>query len=77
MELSDHIKGKHTLQDMQKQQFEAFIGQFMFSETEKAILFDIYAEKLPMWKIGNKYGYSESGIRKIHTRLLKKIIKYL
>ena len=77
MELSDHIKGKHTLQDMQKQQFEAFIGQFMFSETEKAILFDIYAEKLPMWKIGNKHGYSESGIRKIHTRLLKKIIKYL
>ena len=73
----DHIKGKHTLQDMQKQQFEAFIGQFMFSETEKAILFDIYAEKLPMWKIGNKHGYSESGIRKIHTRLLKKIIKYL
>ena len=77
MELSDHIKGKHTLQDMQKCEFEAFIGQFMFSETEKAILFDIYDKKLYMWEIGNKYGYSESGIRKIHTRLLKKIIKYL
>mgnify|MGYP003462511534 CR=1 FL=1 len=77
MELSDHINTKHTLQDMQKCEFEAFISQFMFSETEKSILFDIYAEKLPMWKIGNKHGYSESGIRKIHTRLLKKIIKYL
>lgn len=74
---SDHINTKHSLQEMRKQEFEAFIEQFMFSETEKAILFDIYAEKLPMWKIGNKYGYSESGIRKIHTRLLKKIIKYL
>jgi DNA-directed RNA polymerase specialized sigma subunit len=62
---------------MQKQQFEAFIGQFMFSETEKAILFDIYDKKLYMWEIGNKYGYSESGIRKIHAKLLKKIIKYL
>lgn len=74
---SDHIKGKHSLQKMQKQQFETFIGQFMFSETEKAILYDIYSEKLYMWEIGNKYGYSESGIRKIHTRLLKKIIEYL
>lgn len=74
---SDHINTKHSLQEMQKQQFEEFIERFMFSETEKAILFDIYAKKLPMWKIGNKYGYSESGIRKIHTRLLKKIIKYL
>lgn len=74
---SDHIKGKKALQDMQKQQFEEFIERFMFSETEKAILYDIYSEKLYMWEIGNKYGYSESGIRKIHTRLLKKIIKYL
>jgi DNA-directed RNA polymerase specialized sigma subunit len=74
---SDHIKGKKALQDMQKQQFEEFVSQFMFSETEKAILFDIYDKKLYMWEIGNKYGYSESGIRKIHAKLLKRIIKYL
>ena len=75
--MSQHTDTKHTLQDLPKKEFMEFIDGFMFSETEKAILFDIYAEKLPMWKIGNKYGYSESGIRKIHTRLLKKIIKYL
>ena len=74
---TSHINTKHTLQDLSKAEFIAFIDEFLFSETEKAILLDIYAEKLPMWEIGNKYGYSESGIRKIHTRLLKKIIKYL
>ena len=75
--MSQHTDTKHTLQDLPKKEFMEFIDGFMFSETEKAILFDIYAEKLSMWQVGNKYGYSESGIRKIHTRLLKKIIKYL
>lgn len=75
--MSDHINTKHELQDLSKKEFTEFIDRFMFSETEKAILYDIYAEKLPMWQIGNKYGYSESGVRKIHTRLLKKIIKHL
>ena len=75
--MSEHIEAKHELQELPKAEFKAFIDGFMFSETEKAILYDIYAEKLSMWQVGNKYGYSESGIRKIHTRLLKKIIKYL
>ena len=75
--MSQHTDTKHTLQDLSKKEFTEFIDRFMFSQVEKAILYDIYAEKLPMWQIGNKYGYSESGIRKIHTRLLKKIIKYL
>ena len=74
---SDHINTKHSLQEMQKQQFEEFIGQFLFSEKEKAILTDIYVQKLPLWQVGNRHGYSESGIRKIHAKLLKKIIKYL
>lgn len=74
---SDHIKGKKALQDMQKQQFEEFIGQFLFSDKEKAILTDIYVQKLPLWQVGNRHGYSESGVRKIHAKLLKKIIKYL
>lgn len=75
--MSQHTDIKHTLQDLSKKEFTEFIDRFMFSQVEKAILYDIYAEKLPMWQIGNKYGYSESGIRKIHTRLLKKVIKYL
>lgn len=75
--MSQHTDTKHVLQDLPKKEFTEFIDRFMFSETEKAILFDIYAEKLSMWQIGNKYSYSESGIRKIHTRLLRKIIKYL
>ena len=75
--MSQHTDTKHTLQNLPKKEFTEFIDRFMFSETEKAILYDIYAEKLPMWQVGNKYGYSESGIRKIHSRLLKKIIKYL
>ena len=75
--MSEHIETKHELQEMPKAEFKAFIDQFMFTKTEKAILLDIYAEKMAMWQVGNKYGYSESGIRKIHTRLLKKIIKYL
>lgn len=75
--MSQHTETKHTLQDLPKKEFTEFIDRFMFSEIEKSILFDIYAEKLSMWQIGNKYGYSESGIRKIHSRLLKKIIKYL
>ncbi len=75
--MSQHTDTKHTLQELSKAEFKAFIDRFMFNEREKAILYDIYAEKLCMWEIGNKYGYSESGIRKIHAKLLKKIIKYL
>lgn len=75
--MSEHITAKHELQELSKKEFAEFIERLMFSETEKAILYDIYAEKLSMWQVGNKYGYSESGIRKIHAKLLKKIIKYL
>lgn len=74
---SDHINTKHSLQKMQKQQFEEFIEKFLFSDKEKAILTDIYVQKLPLWQVGNRHGYSESGVRKIHAKLLKKIIKYL
>ena len=74
---SDHINTKHSLQEMRKKEFEEFISQFLFSDKEKEILTDIYVQKLPLWKVGNKHGYSESGVRKIHAKMLKKIIKYL
>lgn len=74
---SQHIETKHTLQDMPKAEFEEYIEKFLFSEKEKEILTDIYANKIELWKIGVKHGYSESGIKKIHSKLLKKIIKKL
>lgn len=74
---SQHIETKHTLQDMQKEEFESFINRFLFSEKEKEILIDIYVNRLELWKIGVKHGYSESGIKRIHSKALKKIIKVL
>lgn len=68
---------KKRLQELPKNDFEEFVDGLLLSETEKKILSDIYVEKLPMWEVGNKHGYSESGVKKIHSRLLKKIIKHL
>ena len=74
---SQHIETKHTLQNMPKAEFEEYIEKFLFSEKEKEILIDIYINRLELWKIGNKHGYSESGIKRIHSKALKKIIKTL
>lgn len=68
---------KKRLQELPKNGFEELVDGLLLSETEKEILSDIYVKKLPLWEIGNRHGYSESGIKKIHSRLLKKIIKHL
>lgn len=70
----DHYTAKKHLQDLRKSEFEAFIDEFLFSGAEKKILHKIYVEKLPLWKVGECCGYSESGIKKIHAKLLRKII---
>lgn len=74
---SEHFTIKKALQDMRKAEFEAFIDEFLISKVEKSILYDIYINKLPLWEVGNRHGYSESGVKKIHCKLLKKIIKGL
>ena len=74
---SEHFTAKKVLQDMRKAEFEAFINGFLFSKIEKSILYDIYINRLPLWEVGNRHGYSESGVKKIHCKLLKKIIKGL
>lgn len=74
---SEHFTTKKALQDMRKAEFETFIDGFLISKVEKSILYDIYINKLPLWEVGNRHGYSESGVKKIHCKLLKKIIKGL
>lgn len=71
----DHYTAKKHLQDLRKSEFEAFIDEFLFSDAEKEILRKIYVEKLPLWKVGERCGYSESSVKKIHAKLLRQIIK--
>ena len=59
----DHYTAKKHLQELRKSEFEAFIDEFLFSDAEKEILHKIYVEKLPLWKVGECCGYSESGGR--------------
>ena len=68
----DHYTAKKHLQELRKSEFEAFVDEFLFSDAEKEILHKIYVEKLPLWKVGECCGYSESGVKKIHEKKKKK-----
>ena len=57
--------------------FNELIDSTILSSEEKAIIDDIYIKKLTLFAIAEKLGYSESGIKKKHSKILKRLIKQI
>lgn len=71
--MTDHISLKHRIENMRKSEIRALLDDVVLSEDERSIMELIYIEKKPLGYVADVMGYSESGIKKIHCRIIKRI----
>lgn len=71
--MTDHINRKHALMQMNRNEIENLLNEMILSEDERAVFELIYIKRKPLTYIADITGYSESGIKKMHQRILKRI----
>lgn len=71
--MTEHINRKHTLMSMTKAELIALLDQIVLSEDERRVMELIYLKRKPLGYVADIMGYSESGIKKIHCRIIKRI----
>lgn len=71
--MTEHIIRKHALECMNKAEIEAVLNSNVLSEDERLIMELIYLKRKPIGYIADITGYSESGIKKIHCRVIKRL----
>ena len=71
--MTDHMVRKHVLERMSRAEIEAVINSLVLSEDERKVIELIYLKRKPIGYIADITGYSESGIKKIHCRVIKRM----
>lgn len=71
--MTAHMNCKHALENMSKADIKGVLESVVLSEDERAVMELIYLKRKPMGYIADMMGYSESGIKKIHCRVIKRI----
>lgn len=75
--MTEHVRTRKTLSGFSLYDFESILQSAMLKPTHVEIMRCIYNGHMDFQKIGEKFGYSESGIKKIHAKCLRKIAKIL
>lgn len=71
--MTEHIIRKHTLEGMTKAEIIDSLEQTALSEEEREVMELIYIQRKPLDYIADITGYSISGVKKIHSRILKRM----
>lgn len=71
--MTEHMCRKHALENMSKAEVEAALSSVVLSEDERMVMEMIYLKRKPIGYIADVTGYSESGIKKIHCRVIKRM----
>lgn len=71
--MTEHMHRKHALEKMSKAEVEAALSSVVLSEDEREVMELIYLKRKPIGYIADITGYSESGIKKIHCRVIKRM----
>lgn len=71
--MTEHMNRKHALENMSKAEVEAALSSVVLSEDERMVMEMIYLKRKPIGYIADVTGYSESGIKKIHCRVIKRM----
>lgn len=71
--MTEHIIRKHILERMTKAEIKQKLDEIVLSEEEREVIELIYLKRKSLSYIADVTGYSESGIKKIHCRVLKRI----
>ncbi len=72
--MSDHIEIRRRLHGIASvAEFERLLNSRILTDTDKQILRMHYIEGKPLSYIGDILGYSESGIKKKHRSILRRI----
>ena len=71
--MTEHMIRKHALECMNKAELEAVLNSLVLSEDERTVMKLIYLKRKPLGYIADIMGYSESGIKKIHCRVIKRL----
>lgn len=71
--MTEHINLKHRIEKMRKSEIRALLDNVVLSEEERKVIEMIYLERKSLGYIADVTGYSESGIKKIHSRVIKRM----
>lgn len=71
--MTEHLRRKHALENMAKAEIVAILDANVLSEDERAVMELIYLKRKPLQYIADIMGYSESGVKKMHCRIIKRI----
>lgn len=71
--MTEHMYRKHALENMSKAEIEAALNSYVLSEDERTVMELIYLKRKTLGYVADITGYSESGIKKIHCRVLKRM----
>lgn len=71
--MTEHILRKHILEGMTKAEIEAKLDEIVLSEEERELMTLLYLKRKPLGYIADIMGFSESGLKKMHCRIIKRM----
>lgn len=71
--MTEHIRRKHILEEMSKAEIEAKLDEIVLSEEERELMTLLYLKRKPLGYIADIMGFSESGLKKMHCRIIKRM----
>ena len=71
--MTEHMIRKHILMDMTKAELAELLDQLVLSEEERELMELLYVKRKPLTYIADIMGFSESGIKKMHCRIIKRM----
>lgn len=71
--MTNHMQTKNKIKKITKTAFNEMLDEAMLTDTEKLMLKMYYIEHKDFGYIADTLGYSLTGARKMHQRILKQI----
>ena len=71
--MTEHICRKHVLESMSKSELRQCLDETVLSEEERKVMELIYLKRKPLGYVADIMGFSESGVKKMHQRIIKRM----
>lgn len=71
--MTEHIRRKHILEGMSRTEIEKLLDETVLSEEERELMTLLYLKRKPLGYVADIMGFSESGTKKMHQRIIKRM----
>lgn len=75
--MTEHVRNKHKIQNLSKQEFYRLLDRVMLSAKERDIMRLIYVERESTIYVALKTGYAESTVRFKHKQIVERLSRFL